>query len=157
MLNKINNRRNQAMTFVIDKNPKTHGRFMPMFDEVFNDLFRMPESANFLNKSAAVNIREEEGNYYLEFSAPGYEKDEFKIGLENQVLTVSAQKKEENKVEAKGYTRREFAFPGFKRSFNLPESVNGEAIKAEYRNGILYVNIPKRAEEAAQKKEIIVE
>lgn len=134
------------------------GRFLPMFDEVFNDFFGgSPINGNFFNKSAAVNIKEDEKNYRLEFAAPGFEKEEFKINLENQVLTVSAEKKSKSKEDGTDFTRREFAYSSFQRSFNLPESVNEDAIKAEYKNGILHVNIPKREEEKKNKKEISVE
>lgn len=135
-----------------------NGRFLPMFDEVFNDFFGgSPVTGTFMNKGAAVNIREDKDAYHLEFAAPGFEKEEFKIDLENQVLTVSAEKKSENKEEGKQYTRREYVYSAFKRSFNLPESVNEEAIKAEYKNGILHVSIPKKEEENKQKREITIE
>ncbi len=141
-----------------EKAGQHHGRFLPMFDEVFNDFFGgSPINGNFFNKSAAVNIKEDEKNYRLEFAAPGFEKEEFKINLENQVLTVSAEKKSESKEDGKDFTRREFAYSSFQRSFNLPESVNEDAIKAEYKNGILHVSIPKKEEDKKNKKEISVE
>lgn len=147
------------MTLIkLNKNPKAgyQGRFLPMFDEVFNDFFGGSPANQAFNKGAAVNIKEDEKNYHLEFAAPGFEKEEFKLSLENQVLTVSAEKKNEVKEESKEYTRREFAYSAFQRSFNLPESVNVEAIKAEYKNGILNVTIPKKEEEKKEKKEITV-
>ena len=148
------------MTRLTVNKPATNGngRFLPMFDEVFNDFFGgSPVTGSLLNKGAAVNIREDKTAYHLEFAAPGFEKEEFKIDLENQVLTVSAEKKSENKEESKQYTRREYVYAAFKRSFNLPESVNEEAIKAEYKNGILHVSIPKKEEENKQKREITIE
>lgn len=149
------------MTFIKVKNGKAgypmQGRFLPMLDEVLTDVLGSGSLAAAFNKGAAVNIREDEKNYFLEFAAPGFEKDEFKINLENQVLTVSAEKKSERKEEAKEYSRREFSYSSFQRSFNLPESVNEEGIKAEYKNGILNVSIPKKEEEAKSKKEITVE
>jgi HSP20 family protein len=150
------------MTFIKVKNgkpgyPYSQGRFLPMLDEVLTDVLGGSSIAAAFNKGAAVNIKEDEKNYFLEFAAPGYEKDEFKIALENQVLSVSAEKKSETKEDGNTYTRREFAFTSFQRSFNLPESVNEEGIKAEYKNGILNVSIPKKVEENKQKKEITVE
>lgn len=133
------------------------GRFLPMLDEVLTDVLGGSTLATAFNKGAAVNIREDEKNYFLEFAAPGYEKDEFKIDLEKQVLTVSGEKKSETKEDEKDYTRREFSYTSFKRSFNLPETVNEEGIKAEYKNGILNISIPKKEEENKQKKEITVE
>lgn len=135
-----------------------NGRFLPMFDEVFNDFFGGGHSGgSFISKGAAVNIREDDAAYHLEFAAPGFEKEEFKIDLDGQVLTVSAEKKAENKEESKQYTRREYVYSAFKRSFNLPESVKEEAIRAEYKNGILHVAIPKKEEESKQKREITIE
>jgi HSP20 family protein len=148
------------MTLLTVNKPGKHanGRFLPMFDEVFNDFFGgSPASGSFINKGAAVNIREDNTAYHLEFAAPGFEKEEFKIDLDNQVLTVSAEKKSENKEESKQYTRREYVYAAFKRSFNLPESVNEEGIRAEYKNGILHVSIPKKEEESKQKREITIE
>lgn len=134
------------------------GRFLPMFDEVFNDFFGGAHAhRGFMHKSAAVNIKESEKEYQLEFAAPGFEKDEFKLNLENQVLTVSAEKKNESREEQSGYTRREFAYSAFQRSFTLPESVQEEGIKAEYKNGILLVSIPKKEAESKQKRSISVE
>ncbi len=148
------------MTLIkLNKQPKAgyaQGRFLPMFDEVFNDFFG-GSPAGHITKGAAVNIKENEKNYQLEFAAPGFEKEEFKLALDNQVLTVSAEKKSEAKDEGKEYTRREFAYTAFQRSFNLPESVQHDAIKAEYKNGILFVTIPKKEEENKQKREITIE
>lgn len=137
-------------------NPVRTGRFSPMFDEVFSDFFG-GGLMNTFNKAVAVNIKEDEKSYQLEFAAPGYEKEEFKIGVENQLLTVSADKKDEKSEEGRDYTRREFAYSSFQRSFNLPESVNSDAIKAEYKNGVLQVFIPKKVEENKQKREISID
>jgi HSP20 family protein len=147
------------MTLItLNKQPKTTGRFMPMFDEVVNDFFSGNHTGrSFFNKHTAVNIKEDEKGYQLEFAAPGFEKEEFKINLENQVLTVSAEKKSEVKEENNTYTRREFVYNSFQRSFTLPETVKEENIKAEYKNGILNVSIPKKEESNKPKLEISVE
>jgi len=131
--------------------------FLPMFNEVFNDFFGgRTANGSFFQKGAAVNILENEKNYILEFAAPGFEKEEFKIDLESQVLTISADKKSENKTTDKEYTRREFAYEAFRRSFNLPENAQADAIKAEYKSGILFVTIPKKEKENKQKREITI-
>jgi HSP20 family protein len=130
-------------------------RFLPMFDEAFNDFFGGSlMNHSFHSKGAAVNIKEDEKNYHLEFAVPGFSKEEFRIKLENQMLTVSGEKKSESNEDVKDYTRREFSFASFERSFNLPESVNSEDISAEYVNGILNVHIPKKAEEKAESRSI---
>ncbi|HXB41049.1 MAG TPA: Hsp20/alpha crystallin family protein [Bacteroidia bacterium] len=147
------------MTLItLNKQPKSTDRFMPVFDEALNDFLSGSYTArNFFTKHAAVNIKEDEKNYHLEFAVPGFEKEEFKINFENQLLTISAEKKNEAKEENKNYTRREFAYNSFQRSFTLPESVQENSIKAEYKNGILTVNIPKKEETNKQKREISVE
>jgi len=80
-------------------------------------------------------------------SAPGLEKKDFKIELNNSVLTISSEKKVENETkDDQQFTRREFSYQSFSRSFNLPETVESEKIAAKYENGILSINIPKKEE-----------
>jgi len=80
-------------------------------------------------------------------SAPGFEKGDFKIELNNSLLTISSEKKIENETkEGQQFTRREFSYQSFSRAFTLPETVEGEKIAAKYENGILSINIPKKEE-----------
>lgn len=96
----------------------------------------------------AVNIRELADNFEVEVAAPGMEKQDFKIQLENKTLTISSQK--EQKQEG-NYTRREFSYQSFQRTFILPRDVvNDEGIAAKYENGVLHLMIPKK-EEVKQK------
>jgi HSP20 family protein len=94
----------------------------------------------------AVNVVEEKEDFRIEVAAPGLEKNDFKINLENNVLTISSEK--ENKKEEKDgkYMRKEFSYTSFRRSFSLPETVEGEKISASHKDGILYISIPKREE-----------
>ncbi|WP_027000120.1 Hsp20/alpha crystallin family protein [Eisenibacter elegans] len=95
----------------------------------------------------AVNIKEEADHFQLEVAAPGLQKEDFNIDLNKQVLTISAERKEEQTQEEQGkYTRREFSYQAFRRAFNLPDTVDEEAISAKYENGVLYVHLPKRDE-----------
>jgi HSP20 family protein len=94
----------------------------------------------------AVNIKEAEDGFEVGVAAPGFDKNEFKIELNNNLLTVSSEKKEENEVEGEKYTRREYSYQSFKRSFTLPEEVEADKITAEYKNGILNIYIPKKEE-----------
>jgi HSP20 family protein len=105
-----------------------------------------------------VNITENDTAFTIEMAAPGLKKDDFKIQLNNNLLTISSEKKEEKKDEGtKPYTRQEFSYQAFTRSFTLPESANGEKISAAYQDGILTVTIPKREEAKPQKpKEIAI-
>lgn len=131
-----------------------------IFDDVF---FNAPFSNVFENSFKhntnlpAVNILESEKDFQIEFNAPGFAKENFKIELEKNLLNVSAEHSTENNEENKNYTRREFSFSSFKRSFNLPETVNVEAIDAKYENGILRLVLPKKEEQLAKAaKEIKV-
>ncbi|MEL6592585.1 MAG: Hsp20/alpha crystallin family protein, partial [Bacteroidota bacterium] len=99
----------------------------------------------------AVNVKEEDDKFLLEVSAPGRNKEDFKLEVNNKVLTISSEWKEENETEKAGkYTRREFRYGSFQRSFTLPNTVEGENIKAHYENGVLLLTLPKR-EEAKDK------
>ena len=97
-----------------------------------------------------TNIRETADAYYVDMAVPGMKKTDFDINLENQVLSISAELKEENEEVNDDYTRREFGYSSFKRSFNLPETIEESKIKAKYNDGILNVELPKK-EEAKQK------
>ena len=97
----------------------------------------------------AVNIRENDNEYEVEVAAPGMKKDDFKIELDNNVLTISSEKehKEEEKDEKGNFCRREFRYASFRRSFSLPErQVNVEKINAQYTDGVLHIHLPKREE-----------
>ncbi len=103
----------------------------------------------------AVNITENDEEFSLDFMVPGMKKEDFKINLENDVLTVSAELKEEKKEENRGYYRKEFSYGSFCRSFTLPESIDSENIKASYENGILTVGLPKKEEAKPQPARLI--
>ncbi|GAB3903232.1 hypothetical protein GCM10028803_31310 [Larkinella knui] len=99
----------------------------------------------------AVNIREDNETYHLEIAVPGMKKDDFTVTLDQGKLTVSAQQQhEENHPEAR-YTKREFTFQSFSRSFWLPETCEQNNIDARYTDGILHISLPKK-EEAKRKK-----
>ena len=98
----------------------------------------------------AVNIREEENQFLIEVAAPGMEKNDFKLELNHNVLTISAEKEEEKEEKKRKFTRREFNYTTFRRSFTLPNSVQEEGIKASYQDGVLKISIPKK-EEAKEK------
>lgn len=92
----------------------------------------------------AVNIVEDDKNFMVELAAPGMKKNDFKIEVENNVLTISAELKEEKKEEEKNYTRREYNYTAFTRSWTLPKDiVDADKIKATYKEGILHLEIPK--------------
>lgn len=109
----------------------------------------------------SVNIIENDKDFILEIAVPGFKKDEFNINLENQTLTVSREVKEEKKDPPAGqagkkenYTRREFVYGNFSRSFTLPKSIDVDNISADYKVGILKLTLPKKEKEAKLSREI---
>lgn len=99
----------------------------------------------------SVNIKERDDAFEVEMAAPGLGKDDFKIELINDVLTITSDKRVENETkEGERFTRREFSYQSFSRSFTLPNSVDNDKIKAKYSNGILSILIPKREEAKAK-------
>ena len=99
-----------------------------------------------------VNIREEKDKFKLELAAPGMTKDDFDIEVDNQFLTISYEKETENKEEEDNYSRREYNYNSFSRCFNLPEFVDEKKINAHYENGVLMVELPKKAEAKAKEQ-----
>jgi HSP20 family protein len=92
----------------------------------------------------SVNIRETGKSYELEMAAPGYNKKDFNISIENNMLTVSAEKKHEQEKSEEHYTRREFGYESFSRTFNLPANTNEDDVNARYEDGILKLSINKK-------------
>ena len=95
----------------------------------------------------AVNVRENNDDFLIEVAAPGMKRDDFKVELDNNLLTISAQTEEQKDSSDKSgkYTRREFSYQAFQRSFSLPEyKIEGNKISAKYHDGILHIVVPKR-------------
>ena len=91
----------------------------------------------------AVNVKETETAYVLELAAPGLKKEDLKINVENNTLTIGYQSEQKSRETADKFTRQEFSFNSFGRSFRLPKNVNADEIKAAYTDGILTVELPK--------------
>ena len=121
-----------------------------LFDRFFeNDMYDW-SNKNFSDTNTtlpAVNIKANDEGFSVEMVVPGFEKTDFKIDLNNNLLTISSEKKIENELkEGEQFTRREYSYQSFSRSFTLPDTANGEEITAKYKNGILNVIIPKKEE-----------
>jgi HSP20 family protein len=128
----------------------------PLADIVSN--FFDNDLADFFGKrfsDPAANIVEQPDAFQLEIAAPGMTKDDFKINLENNILTISAELEDEKRENGKNYTRKEFYYGSFSRSFTLPKTIELEKIKAEYEHGILKINLPKREESKVELKKMI--
>jgi HSP20 family protein len=126
--------------------------FNSILNEVFND--NLFNGADFSNNTPMVNIKESINGFHLEVAAPGLNKENFEITMDKNVLTISAEKQSEQKQEGEKYTRKEFNFSSFKRSFTLPETIDTATIKAVYENGILKVGLNKKAEAKPEIKKI---
>ena len=106
----------------------------------------------------AVNISEDESVYSIEVVAPGFRKDDFKVKVDDDLLTISAETKSEMKEPQNGkeYTRREYSYNSFTRSFRLPDNVKDDAISASYQDGILELKLPKSKVQTKATKEISI-
>ena len=126
--------------------------FSSFLDDFFTSDFPTLFSPNFSNRMTTpmVNVRENQDSFTVEMAAPGMQKKDFDINLDDDVLTISAELKVENDSEHDNYTRREFQYSSFQRSFTLPETVNQSKIKASYKDGLLLITLPKKDE--AKKK-----
>lgn len=102
-----------------------------------------------------VNVKETEKDYEIEVSAPGRSKKDFNISAENGVLTISSEQREEKEQKEKNYTRKEFSYSSFSRSFALPENANEEDIKANYADGILKLEVSKKVISQPKAKKAI--
>lgn len=125
-----------------------------LFDEFFN---AVPATWSKDFNVPAVNIHETDDAYHLELAAPGLNKEDFKLNVEKGLLTISYEKKTENVETVYKTHRREYTVSSFKRSFNVDENINIEAIEAKYDNGILKVLLPKKAEVKISSKEISIQ
>ncbi|MFP4091189.1 MAG: Hsp20/alpha crystallin family protein [Cyclobacteriaceae bacterium] len=129
-----------------------NNRFPRFFDDFFTKELNgwMNSESQVANYTLpAVNVKETEEGFELELAVPGMKKEDFKVELDQDMITISAEK--EHKTEEKNkegrYSRREFQYHSFRRSFRLPKhQINGDKVEARYENGILYLNIPKREE-----------
>ncbi|HEX8270359.1 MAG TPA: Hsp20/alpha crystallin family protein [Flavobacterium sp.] len=143
------------MNLVKHKNSNSNSLLPSLMDE----LFRPDWMGGIQNQTAMtvppVNIRETETSYEVELSAPGKQKEDFNIEVDNGLLTISSEYKTESTSEEGKFTRREFSHSSFKRSFSLPETVNEDSINASYESGILRISLPKREEALPKPKRAI--
>jgi len=125
--------------------------FNDVFDSVFNDTFF---SDRMISRVPAVNISESENNFHVELAAPGLKKEDFKLSLDRNQLNVSVETSAENKDNQKNYSKREYSYSSFVRSFTLPESADPNQIEAAYQDGILNVDIAKREDAKMVRRQI---
>jgi HSP20 family protein len=117
------------------------------FDDFFkpwNEWFSNNELWNKAMKVPAVNIMESENHYKVSLAAPGLKKSDFKINLEGNMLTISSEKEESKDEQDARYTRKEYSYSSFRRSFTMPEEVSPDKIEATYVDGVLRLTLPKK-------------
>jgi HSP20 family protein len=135
---------------------RNHGHFFPVLMDDFLKADWGGRQFNFNSPSVPpVNIRETATAYEVELSAPGKTKEDFNIEIDKNLLTISSEVKSEVNSEEGKYTRKEFSFTAFKRSFTLPETIKDDEIKASYDNGILKLSLPKKEEALPKAKRLI--
>lgn len=130
----------QALTKPFEKQPSLFADFFKPWNEWF-------DSGSFLGRimtTPAVNITENKNDYLVALAVPGMKKDDFKIDVEGNMLTISCEKEENKDEKEKRFTRREYSYYSFSRSFTLPEEVNREKIEAMYEDGILKLVLPRK-------------
>jgi HSP20 family protein len=128
----------------------TRKSFRPFYlSNLFNDDY-FPLLQNRSSSMPAVNIKEDDKKYSLELAIPGIDKKDLKIDINEDVLTISSESKNETEENRNGYKRKEFSYSSFCRSFYLPDNVNRDTIEANYKDGILTVGLPKQEEEKSK-------
>ncbi|WP_442591941.1 Hsp20/alpha crystallin family protein [Pedobacter sp. AW31-3R] len=125
--------------------------FNDVFDSIFTDTFF---SDRMMSRVPAANISESKDQYYVELAAPGLKKEDFKLSLERNLLSISVEQTAQNDIQERNFNKREFSYTSFVRSFTLPESADENGIEAKYENGVLGINIPKREEAKVQSRQI---
>jgi HSP20 family protein len=136
-------------------NKKPDNALLPGFNDVFesilNDTFF---NDRMVSRIPAVKISETEDNYHIEMAAPGLKKEDFQLNLEQNVLNVSVEQSADRQDKQKNYSKREYSYSSFVRSFTLPQSADDGQINATYTDGILRIDIAKREEAKTIRRQI---
>ena len=122
-----------------------------LFDDFFTNTEKLDTNYN-KHTTPAVNVKEDEKSFIIELAVPGIKKQDLNIELDNNKLSISNEKESSKLEETEKYTRREFVYSKFQRTFNLPKNVNEKNIAGDYKDGILTVTIPKIKERNLTKK-----
>jgi HSP20 family protein len=119
----------------------------PFFADKMDDIMKniLSQDATCSGNYPAVNIQEDDKQFIIEMAAPGLKKEDFKINLEDHVLTISKEAEEKKEEAKENYTRKEFVYSSFSRSFRLPKTILENKIKADYQDGVLNIGLPKDA------------
>jgi len=138
------------MKNIVKYNKLTPNKMGSFFDDFFNQNLTDFFGSDFSLQSPSINIVEGTENFRIEVAAPGLEKENFEIDVENGMLNISAKQEAKEEVKEDNYVRREFNYTSFNRSFQLPESVKADQIEANYKSGVLTLLLPKQEEAKAK-------
>lgn len=145
------------MTLVKFANGNNNNALKPWFTDVFDNLINDSFISDRLtSRVPAVNIGETENAFHIELAAPGLKKDDFKINLEKNVLSISVEKKTEENQDNRRFSRKEYSYTSFVRSFTLPDTADQTKIDAQYVDGILKIDVIKKEEAKLLTREISV-
>jgi HSP20 family protein len=128
---------------------KSGERMPSVFDDFFKPWNEWFDNTGLMGRTMnvpAVNITEKKDEYQVSLAAPGMKKDDFKIDVEGNMLTISSEKEENKEEKDKKFTRKEYSYSSFSRSFTLPEEINKEKIEAKYEDGVLKIALPRKEE-----------
>ena len=133
---------------------KQNAFFPSLVDELFNQDMRV-RTSSISSTMPAVNIIEQDTQFLIELAAPGNKKEDFEIEIEDGILSISSSNKEDNTSEKETFTRHEFSYNSFRRSFTIPESVDVSTIEANYNEGVLLIKLLKLEEALPEPKKLI--
>jgi len=143
------------MTLVKFSPEKKNSALLPGFNDIFESVIGDTFfSDRRITSVPAVNISESAEAYQIDLAAPGLKKEDFRVSVERDTLSITSQSSEKNSAEGKTYNRREYSFAAFTRSFTLPESADAERIQASYTDGVLMLVLPKKEEAKAVSRQI---
>ena len=131
--------------------PTLPGRFNRLFDDPFFSLARMADESGPGSWNPAVDLYEKDDHYMIKAELPGVDKNDIKIDLKDRLLTLSGERTYDNEVKEENYYRRERSYGKFQRAFTLPADVDSDKIKAEFKDGVLQIEVPKPEEKKAKQ------
>lgn len=131
--------------------PALHNRINRMFDDPFFSMDRLADEDTLGMWNPAVDLYEKDDHFIIKAELPGINKDDIKVDLKDRVLTLSGERSYDNEVKEENYYRRERSFGKFQRAFTLPADVDPEKIKAEFKDGVLQIEVPKPENKKAKR------
>ncbi len=129
----------------------------PFWDDFLNNSFEPIRSMGTFKSVPSANISESEKEYSIELAAPGLTKNDFKVDVENGMLSISSELEESKEENEKNYSRKEYSYTSFNRSFRLPDNANEDKIYARYEDGVLTITIEKEAAKEDTKKSVSID